>query len=410
MNKSRWTKSVSILLAVALLAGGGYLGYRTLFPAAAAVAAEPLKTAVAAKGDILIAVAADGTSRLSTTSFGFRSSGTIAEVNVQEGQTVRAGDVLASLAVDNLQNQLAQAKANYDAAVARLAKLQGGPSASEIAAKQAAISTAKQAVSIENQIYAEKESLYNAGKTSLTDLLAEKAKLESAKGQQKAAEYALTLLKQVDPNDLAVAEQSVIQMKAALDMAAYSLESVKLKAPASGTILDINGKAGEAASPASAPQNAFIIMTDSDRIYLDSSIYEDDITKIEMGMAVDIAFNALTGEKFTGKVVSIARLATTDASGIIKYTVGVAMDKPDSRIRSGMTAGLAFVFQKAANVVTIPNEAVVRVDRTATVEVLKPDGTTEARKIGTGLTDGTRVEVTSGLAAGEKVVIRKVVS
>ena len=86
------------------------------------------------------------------------------------------------------------------------------------------------------------------------------------------------------------------------------------------------------------------------------------------------------------------------------------MDKSDERIRSGMTASLSLIFQKAAGVVTIPNEAVKRVDRTSVVEVRNTDGTTEIRKISTGLTDGVRVEVTEGLKAGETLVIRKAVS
>lgn len=410
MKKVKLFKAVSILLVLAVLAGGVYLGSRLLFPAKVTAAAEPLKTAVSTRGDVLIAVSADGISRLSVTSLGFRSSGTIAEIKVQEGQAVKAGDILASLGIDNLQNQVAQAQANFDAATAKLAKLQAGPSASEIAVKQAAIDAAKQSVYYEYKIVAEKQALYDDGKTSYADLLAEKSKLESAKGQQKAAEYSLTLLKQIDPNDVIVAEQLVSQMKAAMDMAIYNLESVRLKAPATGTILTVNGKVGETASATATAQNAFIIMTDSDKVYLDAAVYEDDISKIEMGMAVDITFNAFPGDKFSGKVVSISRIAVTDASGIIKYTVGVVLDKADDRIRSGMTASLALIFQKAANAVTIPNEAVVRIERSSMVEVMLADGTTEMRKVSTGLTDGTRVEVTTGLNAGETVVLRKVVS
>lgn len=410
MKKVKLFKAVSILLVLAVLAGGVYLGSRLFFPAKVTAAAEPLKTAVSTRGDVLIAVSADGISRLSVTSLGFRSSGTIAEIKVQEGQTVKAGDILASLGIDNLQNQVAQAQANFDAAAAKLAKLQAGPSASEIAVKQAAIDAVKQSVYYEYKIVAEKQALYDDGKTSYADLLAEKSKLESAKGQQKAAEYSLTLLKQIDPNDVIVAEQLVSQMKAALDMAIYNLESVRLKAPATGTILTVNGKVGETASATATAQNAFIIMTDSDKVYLDAAVYEDDISKIEMGMAVDITFNAFPGDKFSGKVVSISRIAVTDASGIIKYTVGVVLDKADDRIRSGMTASLALIFQKAANAVTIPNEAVVRIERSSMVEVMLADGTTEMRKVSTGLTDGTRVEVTTGLNAGETVVLRKVVS
>lgn len=408
MKTKKWIKIITVLITLTVLTGGGVYAYQTFKPSTVSAATEQIKTVVSTKGDILIAISADGTSRFSTTNLNFKSSGTISEILVASGDKVAAGASLAKLGIDNLQSQVTQAKANYESAVAKLDKLKNGPTAGEIAAKQAAINAAKQAVTIETKIYNEKKTLYNDGKLSYSELLGEQAKLESAKGQLKSAEYALTLLKQVDPQDIVVAEQLVNQTKAALDMAVYNLESVNLKAPAAGTILTVNGKVGENAAT-STQNSAFIVMTDTDTVFLDAEIFEDDISKVEMGQLVDIEFNALVGEEFTGKVVSIAGLATTDSSGIIKYEVTVAMDKVDPRIRSGMTANLAFIFQKANNVVTIPNEAVKRIDRQSVVEVKLADGTIENRIISTGLTDGTRVEVVSGLNAGETLVIRKAV-
>lgn len=411
MKTKKWIKVTIFLTILAILTSGGVYAYMTYYPTTVSAATEQIKTVTSTKGDILIAISADGVSRYSVTSLNFRSSGTIADILVQAGQKVAKGETLAKLSIENLQNQVVQAKANDQSAVAKLEKLKIGPSSAEIAAKQAAIDSAKRTVTIETSIYREKETLYNDGKISYSEFLAQKSKLESVKGQLKSAESQLTLLKQIDANDVIVAEQLVSQMKAALDMAVNNLESINLKAPVDGIILSVNGKVGENAATSTASQgSAFIVMADSEKMYLDAEIFEDDIGKVQLNQLADISFNAMTGEKFTGKVVNIANLATTDSTGIIKYTVTIAMDKADERIRSGMTAGLALVFEKASNVVTIPNEAVKRVDRNSVVEVQNADGTTEIRKISTALTDGTRVEVTAGLTVGEKLIIRKAVS
>lgn len=407
MKTKKWIKISAVLIILAILAGGGVYAYQALEPTTLSAATEQIKTIVSTKGDILIAISADGTSRFSTTNLNFKSSGTISEIMVAAGDKVSAGTALAKLSIDNLQSQVEQAKANYESAVAKLDNLKSGPTRDEIAAKQAAINAAKQAVTIGTEIYNEKMTLYNDGKLSYVEILGEQAKLESAKGQLKAAEYALALLKQVVPQDVTVAEQLVNQTEAALAMALNNLESVTLKAPAAGTVLTVNGKVGENTSTA-AQNSGFIVMTDMDTVFLDVQIFEDDISKVEMGQLVDIEFNALVGEEFTGKISGIASLATADSSGIIKYNVTVTMDKVDPRIRSGMTANLELIFQKANDVVTISNEAVKRVDRESVVEVQLADGTFEDRIITTGLTDGTRVEVVSGLNAGETLVIRKV--
>jgi len=273
-----------------------------------------------------------------------------------------------------------------------------------------AIDSAKRTVTIETDIYREKERLYNEGKIALSEFLAQKSKLESVKGQLKSAESQMALLKQIDPNDIVVAEQLVSQTKAALDMAVVNLDGISLKAPTDGVILAINGKPGENATSASSQSGALIVMTDSDLIYLDADVFEDDVSKVQIGQKVDIDFNAMPGESLSGTVSALSSLASTDSSGIVKYKVTIVMDKSDERVRSGMTASLSLIFEKASGVVTIPNEAVKRVDRTSVVEVKNTDGTTELRKISTGLTDGVRVEVVDGLKAGETLVVRKAVS
>lgn len=410
MKMKKSLKVITFLIILAVLTGGGVYAFQTYSLAAQPTPTEQVKTATSTKGDILIGISADGVSRFSVTSLNFKSSGVISEVLVQQGQRVAKGDVLARLNVDNLQNQVAQAEANYQSALAKLEKLKNGPGSAEISAKQAAIDTAKRTVTIETDIYREKERLYNEGKASLSEFLAQKSKLESAKGQLKSAESQMTLLKQIDPSDVIVAEQLVNQTKAALDMAVVNLDGISLKAPTGGFILSVNGKPGESATAASSQGGAFIVMADSDLIYLDADVFEDDVGKVQIGQKVDIAFNAIPGENLAGTVASLSSLASTDSSGIVKYKVTIVMDKSDERIRSGMTASLSLIFQKAAGVVTIPNEAVKRVDRTSVVEVRNTDGTTEIRKISTGLTDGVRVEVTEGLKAGETLVIRKAVS
>jgi len=406
-------KKLTVFLVVLALAGGGSWYY--LREQKAQIPVDTASTVITAqKKDVKISLSADGKADYPVTNLKFNNSGMVQEILVKEGQWVKKGDVIARLDVINLENQVKQAEANYNSAVAKYQKLVAGPSDVERQAKQIAVDNAEKNLRVQQASYDYKVSLMNDeettemndGKTTEGDILAEELKLEGAIAQLENAKAQLALLVPADPYDLATASETVKQMEAALAIARNNLQEAALTSPTDGMVLSINGKAGELVTSTNTP---LIVLANGNEITVDSYLIEDDIGKISVGQAAEVVFTSLPDKAYEGKVISISPNPVIDQSGIVTYKASFILNSPDENIKNGMTASVAFIAQQVKGVVTIPVEAVVRANGAPSVELQSHDGSTGWVKVKTGLTDGKIVEIKEGLKAGDKVLIRKTI-
>ncbi|MHB8077194.1 efflux RND transporter periplasmic adaptor subunit [Desulfosporosinus fructosivorans] len=410
-------KKLTAFLVVLALAGGGSWYYLREQKAEAPV--DTASTVITAqKKDIKISLSNDGKADYPVINLEFNGNGIVEEILVQEGQRVKKGDVLARLDVKNLENQVKQAEANYNSAVAKYQKLVAGPTDVERQAKQIAVDNAVKNLRVQQASYDYKVSLLNdeettvlnGGKTTEGDILAEELKLEGAIAQLENAKAQLALLVPADPYDLATAGETVNQMEAALAIARNNLQEATLISPTDGMVLSSNGKAGElVTSSSTSTKTPFIVLANGNEVTVDSYVIEDDIGKISVGQAAEVVFTALPDKTYEGIVSSISPNSVIDQSGIVTYKASVTLNAPDEDLKNGMTASVAFIAQQVKGVVTIPVEAVVRANGVPSVELQSSDGSTGWVKVKTGLTDGKIVEIKEGLKAEDKVLIRKAI-
>ena len=137
-------KVVGILLVAVLIIGAGafLLRERTglSLPGSPAAAETPQPSTTVARGSIRETVSATGNVAADNqTTLTFASNGTIAEVLVEKGQDVHAGDVLAALDTSSLEWQIARSQAALDTAQARLEQSQQPASEEDLASAQAAL-------------------------------------------------------------------------------------------------------------------------------------------------------------------------------------------------------------------------------------------------------------------------------
>lgn len=393
----------AVLFLLILGSSGGvyyYQSHRTV-----ANVTEPATVITALKKDVKISLSADGKAVYPLTNLKFSGTGILKEILVKEGQWVKYGDVLARLDTQNLENQVKQAEANYNSALDKYQKLLVGPSNVERQAKQVVVNSAEKSLKVQQAAYDYKVTLLNDGKTTEADILAEELKLESAKAQLENANAQFALLTPTDPFDLASANETVKQMEANLAIAKNNLNEATLLAPVDGVIYAINGNVGELLSTSGT---GFIALAQGNRLTVNANLIEDDIGKIQVGQLVEVNFTSMQDKTYEGKVVSISPDPIIDQSGIVTYEVAVSLNQPDDAIKNGMTATVSFIAQQAKGVVTIPVEAVVRINGAPTVEVENAEGSYQYVQVKTGLTDGRIVEIKEGLKNGDKVVIRKV--
>lgn len=404
-------KVVVILMVLTVAVGSGTAFYYYKNSQAKANVTPAYTTVTVTQKDVKVALAEDGKADMTVWNLKFSGSGILQELYAQEGQVVHKGDVLARLDTTNLENQVKQAEANYNSAVAKYQRLSEGPSAVDIQAKQVAVDNAEKNLKVEQAAYDYKIAFLNDGKTTAGDILAEEIKLEAAKAQLETAKAQLAQLTPPDQYDLTAAKETVNQMAASLAVAEQNLAEATLAAPNDGLIMAVNGNIGElitssTSGSVSSASSGFIALADNRNVKVLANVIEDDIGKISLGQDVEVTLNALQDQTFTGKVTSISPNPVIDQSGIVTYAVTAVLASPEKTLKSGMTGSVSFISQQVKGALTVPVESVVRVNGVPSVNIRNSDGDTQYVPVKTGLTDGKIVEVKDGLKAGEKVLVK----
>jgi HlyD family secretion protein len=356
----------------------------TATPAAAATPVKQTNLSTAAEGNLEPA---------QSVTLNFTGGGLVTEVAVKEGQTVKAGDVIARVksaaqhnALAEAEAALATAKANQAAYRSQLPQLiaaaeaevkatqaqQAGASASrdhraEIVDAEAALALARYAqTQIETSLNLMREyeldsgenwqklqlAYANAVKTvqaaevrlrtlkggSLSDQAAS-AQIDAGKAGEAAALARLNqLIAERDGQAVDSFEAAIQQAQAAIDSAQIAVAQTELRAPLAGTIAQLNLKAGEL-TPRDKPA---VVLADLSGWQIET----DDVTEIKVptlkvGQGVTIEFDALPDVKLKGEVESISSVAQIK-SGDVVYPVKIKVLENDPRLRWGMTAAVTF--------------------------------------------------------------------
>jgi membrane fusion protein (multidrug efflux system) len=332
---------------------------------------------------------------------GFKTSGEVVEVLVEEGDTVAAGDVLVRLDPTDAQLTVKQAEADLETAQARLALTKASARAEEIAAAEAQIEAAQAAVmqataqldqlkagatgaeiaGAEAQVASamaeqkiaedahddtmdhhlgrpEEEARYElhaaeqalaAAQAQLADLLdgteanqirAANAAVSSATAQQDAVQAQLDLLQAgATPEEIAVAEAEVARAEPERESAQVSLTHTEVRAPFAGTITNINVEVGNMVGPGYV---ACVLATLDQLQARTTNLKELDVARIAVGQKATVTLDALTGQEFDGVVRQIA-LQGKGFRGEVVYDVTVElMDVADSLVHWGMSASVEF--------------------------------------------------------------------
>jgi hypothetical protein len=155
-----------------------------------------------------------------------------------------------------------------------------------------------------------------------------------------------------------------------------------------------------------------MVVADPEGFHIKLNVDELDIGQVEVGQTALITVDALNDTNLTGVVTRIAPVANTTpvgGSSIVTYEVIINLDPTALPLRSGMTATVSIITDKAENVIVIPNR-VMHLDETTKqpfVEKLVDDVPTRV-DIVLGLRNEQYSEVVKGLQEGDVLVIRRI--
>ncbi len=393
---------------------------------------------------------------------GFKTSGVVTQIYVQQGQHVTEGQLLAELNPDSAEVTLEQARASLQAAEASLVQEEEtdgeGSSGSSSAGTGASHATAS-AASVDDVSYSPPTTSTPArtapteaatAPTHTTPTTTHKPQ-HTATGEESSAtttpkEVATTPKVTFSPAlreaNIASARAAVKSDRLTVQSAEQALSNTKLFASTTGTIVSLSGEVGEAVSASGTTRasssssgsgssgsgssssaasafgassaaagasgsgssgsgsssSTFAVLSDLSSMQLVVALSESEVIDVRDGQPATVTIEALEGLKLAAHVVSVATLPTS-SSGVVSYDVTFQLDQLASGLKPGMSA-TAEVVVKQAEGVNVPTSAI-----TADTVTVVHDGTQTRRRVLTGLAGNSSTIVLSGLSAGEQIIL-----
>jgi len=351
----------------------------------------PVKTGKAEVADVQVKVTEVGTVQPEVkVDVKSAVSGKVTEILHRDGDQVRRGDILARVEPD-----LAQAQS--------LAETKNALSAAEIRYQQA-----KKNYDADHSLFTQGLLATKQNRDSEAEYLA--AKQEFDKAQEKYT----------------IVEKSGIP----INQSPEKFQGSNVVAPMDGVVLTKNVEIGESITSGVSSFNAGTVLfsvADVSKMIVKAGVNEVDIGKIRVGMPVKVTLDAYPKMAFPARIERIAPAVRLDDK-VRVFDVEIRLDAQGKELRSGMTANIEVAGERKDKVLTVPVESVFQRDEGEIVYVKKTVDPKmlaeqakkkksddekkddwklyfEKRVVTTGLSDNARVQILTGLKAGEEVAL-----
>jgi multidrug efflux pump subunit AcrA (membrane-fusion protein) len=347
-----------------------------------------------------------------------KASGQIIKLPSDVSDMVKKGDLLVELDPVNEQRVLHQAEVDFSASQARLVTARQNLAIAEqnlttneklakadLTSAQVRASDARAKADRMKQLLEKKLASQEECDTAETaavgaagDLTAAEVKLEELEAQRLGLE--------VKRQDVKLAEAAVESDTIDRTIAEDRLTDTKVVSTLDGVVANRNVQIGQIISSGISNVGGgttVLTLSDLSRIFVLAAVDESDIGKVKEDQAAIITADAFPGRTFEGKVVQIA-VRGVNSSNVVTFEVKIEVtSEHKSLLKPEMTANVEIVAAEKQDVLIVPVEAVTRKGRKFYATLAKGDD----REVQTGLSDGLKMEIASGLAEGDTVVFRK---
>jgi HlyD family secretion protein len=444
--KTKW-KVIITVAAIAIAAAGVYAS--TVYSKRGIVTVQ---TGFVTRQDLTAQVTASGEIKPKNyINIGANAMGEITELAVKEGDKVRKGQLLARIEntqptaeVDSQKANLASAEADSNAQEAGLKAADDNLTTmrAAVAQSKADLARLKQDADRAQQMFNEKLgakqdldsklSLYEAQKSGVDQA---EARLVQAQAQREQTAAQLN-----------AAQRRINVAKATLARSSDILRKYDSFAPLDGMVTNLPVRSGETVVTGLQNATGTLIMTIADMslITAEVKVDETDIVNVKLGQAAEITIDAIPNKTFQGHVTEIGNTAILRSTGVAAsqsaissqeakdFKVVIAMDNPPDEVRPGLSCTAKVTTATRKNTLQIPIQALT-VRQKGDLEPKKPGTAVQAapkldpaaekarkeevqgvfvisggkatfRKVETGITGATDIEVLSGLNDGDQII------
>jgi RND family efflux transporter MFP subunit len=201
--------------------------------------------------------------------------------------------------------------------------------------------------------------------------------------------------------DMESAQVSLDTANDNLAQAKEKLEEAVIVAPFAGFVTIVNVDGGDEVQRGVVA----VRLVDPTKFEAELMVNEMDIFQLKLGGEATVQIDAMPALTLPAKVIFISPTATI-TSGVVNYKVKVEIEPfEDFQLREGLSVTVSLIVAQKSNVLLVPNAAITSEGGKAYVQVVLLEGATEQREIQTGISNWQYTEVTDGLSAGEKIVV-----
>lgn len=311
-------------LAVAWMFGPGGAGGSAIVYETAPVSKGPLRKIVSTSGPVRALV---------TVSVGSELSGQIDEVRVDFNSEVSPGDVLATIDDKTFASRVAQAEA--DLAVAKAA----------LTNQEAVLKKAYAVDKLAERNVERQQELAAKGHSS-------QAALDSASRDADVAAADIA----VAEAQIESARATIRQREAQLEQARIDLERTAIRSRIEGTVISRTVDPGQTVASSLQSPELFKIAQDLSRIRIEAEVNEADVGMVAEENPATFTVDAYPEKQFQGRVTQV-RLAATELTNVVTYTVIIEAENKGRRLFPGMTANVVILSAERDGVLRVPNDA-----------------------------------------------------
>ncbi|HEX3031285.1 MAG TPA: efflux RND transporter periplasmic adaptor subunit [Bacillota bacterium] len=333
-----------------------------------------------------------------------RTNAMVREVLIDEGDRVKAGQVLISLDKDELRQNLQQQEANLAIQQANLAKAMASARPQQVAQDRAALKRAEVVYNTAKTKYQRYQALAADGVISREEMDSLYAELVSAETEYRSAEQRLSLTLAGDTRESIQALRAMVeQARVAADLAREELAQADVKAPMDGVVLSLDTEKGKYVTVGTV----LALVGDTSGLRVKADVSEADGGRLAVGQPVAIKASALRDEEFAGRVSRVSAAAKTKAKSNGEETnvqVTVDITKFNQRLKPGYTVDLTITTASKKNALVVPYDAVMEKDKVEEVFLIQA-GKVVKKRITTGVGNALYVTVEKGISKGDKVIV-----
>ena len=417
LRKVRFSQSLGGLLAVSLFIAAGVWSSQSLYlfesiGATEQIEEEPANELTIHPQHVSSDITLRGTlAPWRVSNVRSQISGALLSVEVDPGDRVAEGQVLATIDLSDARADYAKKKVEHSAMLLALNELENWQESAELTQARRELTKAQLAFEgIQTRIN-KSRFLHKEGLIAKLDYEDAEREFTSSKLDDEAAKEAFAAVNaRFSEAALDNAKQAEAIAKFAVKRAKLALERGTIRAPFSGVILASSSHRNQltAGDLLREGQDVFSI-GDFSRIAIEVEADESDIVKLAKDQPVEVTGHAFRDTVMTGALAHVSSQADPASHGVPRYQVGALLDpvtaKEKAGLRIGMSAQLRITTYTNPKALVVPIHAVRSWSGKHHITVVKSDGEVEQREVEIGPTTLDSVEITAGLSAGETIKV-----